>query len=197
MFAMLMGIPLAMILANTAFGEYSLGQRRKAYQESLDMGTFRFKDDEANARYSKKQCDAKWQIRIIESHPSEKVTFKLARNDKEILALEGHLQSVFLIENNTLFFAHFLPTKTGCLIAAYDLDSSKNIWRTELEGIGKVSHEQYSNKVNIYLSRRDCMEDGAVFIAGKETYGNYVEVLDRKTGKQLAHRIYKRGLKDS
>lgn len=186
------GACLALIIAVTTFGNVSCERRRVAYQKTLDAMPFHFNDDEANASYSMKQCDDKWHVQTIAAPGSGMVTFKFTCTNNQILSLEGHSQSVFRIGDNTVYFAHFSPTKTGCAVAAYDLDNGKEVWRTELEGIGKVSHEQYRNRITIDLPDKDDKRGHVVWITGNETSGDYVEVLDRKTGKQLAHRVYRR-----
>jgi hypothetical protein len=35
--------------------------------------------------------------------------------------------------------------------------------------------------------------DGVVWITGQESYGDYYEVLDKKTGKMLARKVYREG----
>jgi hypothetical protein len=183
---------LAFTITVMTSGQHAPGQQKNAHQDALDTAPFHFNADEANAAYSLKQCEGKWHIQLIKVPSSGKVVFKFPCNDKEILSLEGHQQSVFRIVNSTLFFAHFSPTRTGCVVAAYDLDNCKEIWRTKLDGLGTIGHEQYRNRVTIDLSDNNRNGDGVVSITGNETYGDYVEVLDQKTGRQLAHRVYRR-----
>ncbi len=190
--SLLVGACIALIVVEVAtFADDRLERREKVCQEALDLTPFLFKDKEADAEYSLKQVAGHSSVQMLSS-PSGKATFKFVRNGKVVLTLEGSLQSVFRIQKNALFFAHFTPTRTGCEVAAYDLASGKEIWRTKLEGLGRIGHEQYRNRVTIDLSGGDGKEDGVVTVTGKETYGDYREVLDQKTGKQLAHRVYRR-----
>jgi len=186
------GAYLALTIAATTCAEHAPGQQNNADQQALDTAPFHFNLDEANAGYSLKQSDRKRQIEMINAPSSGKLVFNFACNNKKILSLEGHAQSVFRIAGNTLFFAHFSPTRTGCVVAAYDLNNCKEVWRTKLNGLGKITHEQYRNRVTIDVSDNDRNGDGVVSITGNETYGDYVEVLDQKTGRQLAHKVYRR-----
>lgn len=175
---LLFGVYLALNMAMTTCPEHAPGQQNTA--------PFHFNVDEANARYSLKQSEGKWPVQTIEAPGSGNLVFQFTCKDKQRLSVEGHGQSVFRIANDTLFFAHFVPTRTGCAVAAYDLDTCKELWRTKLEGLGNISHEQYRNRVTMDLSNND------VSIRGNETYGDYIEVLDQKTGKQVAHKVYRR-----
>ncbi len=185
------GACFGLILAGASFGADRLELRQKAWREALDRTPFHFKDDEATAKFSLKQVGENSSVRMV-SYQSGKATFEFVREGKPVLTIEGSLQSVFRIEKNTLFFAHFTPTRTGCEVTAYDLDRGKELWSTKLEGLGKVGHEQYRNRVTMELSNGDGKDGGVVVITGKETNGDYVEVLDQKTGKQLAHKVYRR-----
>ncbi len=44
----------------------------------------------------------------------------------------------------------------------------------------------YTNSVTMEVSKADGV--GVIIIYGKESFGNYLEVLDQKTGQALAHR---------
>jgi hypothetical protein len=44
----------------------------------------------------------------------------------------------------------------------------------------------YSNRVNLSA------DGGAVRVFGTESAGSYIEFLDRKTGKTVGHRVFKR-----
>jgi hypothetical protein len=53
-----------------------------------------------------------------------------------------------------------------------------------LKAVKIAAHSGYSNLINL-----SALED-VVVVHGKESYGNYVEIVDLKTGKTLAHRVY-------
>jgi len=183
---------LGLMIAVMTFGDAGCEQRKIASQKALDAMPFHFNDDEAKANYSIKQCDDKWQVQMVDALGSGTATFKFKCVNHQILSLDGHSQSVFRIGDNTLYFAHFSPTRTGCAVAAYDLNDAKEIWRTPLEGLGKISHEQYRNRITIDLPDKGDKKGPVVWITANETSGDYIEVLDRKTGQQLEHRVYRR-----
>jgi hypothetical protein len=43
------------------------------------------------------------------------------------------------------------------------------------------------------LHELDKEGEGVVSITGRESHGDYVEILDRATGKVLAHKVYRQG----
>jgi hypothetical protein len=43
------------------------------------------------------------------------------------------------------------------------------------------------------LKDSDKSTDGVVWVSGFETYGDYYEVLDKKTGTMLARKVYREG----
>jgi hypothetical protein len=67
---------------------------------------------------------------------------------------------------------------------AWDLKAKKQLWKTNLKGLGGIIHFQYHNAVNLDLDGQ------AVRVRGKESAGRYIEYVDRKTGKTVGHKVY-------
>ena len=111
-----------------------------------------------------------------------KITF--VRDGKDILSIDGHFYSVFRAHEDLLYFAEYDPIGSGCEVAAYDLGTGRKVWRTELKGIGPVAHSAYRNRVTMELL------DDVIRVQGYEGAGDYVEILDKKTGKTLANRTF-------
>jgi hypothetical protein len=196
-FVLLIGISLTSVIAIPTSAQDDLEQRREVLQANLNRAMrnrFPFKDEEANVLYSLSQFQGKCQVHMI-TNPTKRgtLTFKFVRDGIERVAVQGHSGSVFRADEHTLFFAQFSPADCGCVVAAYDLDNGREIWRTELQAVGQVPHAAYSNKVNMYYWHKAGREEEEISITGHESYGDYVEWLDRKTGKQLAHRVYRKG----
>jgi len=82
--------------------------------------------------------------------------------------------------------AHFNPISTGCTVVAFDRQANKQLWETELKGIGPVGHSKYRNEV-----RMGVLDDDTLVVYGDEAYGKYIEILDRKTGKTVGHKVFK------
>ena len=91
---------------------------------------------------------------------------------------------MFCVKDGTLFFADWSTVGTGGEVVAVDLSSGKEVWRANLDALGNISHFGYSNRIRMEY-RRD-----AVWVLGKESFGNYVEVKDPETGKTVAHRVF-------
>ena len=83
--------------------------------------------------------------------------------------------------------ARYHPWGSGGSVAAYDLKTGRQLWHSPLKGIGAVEHSAYRNLVNMGLGPT------AVSIQGHESYGDYLEILDRESGKRLAHRVFREG----
>jgi hypothetical protein len=94
------------------------------------------------------------------------------------------VNSPFIVKDDVLYFPRYATLRTGCKLEAYDLKQRKYVWQTWLYGIGKVGHTKYNNQVWI-------KKDGDVlFLFGKESKGSYLEIVDIKSGRSLANRIY-------
>ena len=121
------------------------------------------------------------------SRPQNKfgiIHFRVLKDGKEVHAWQAHQHSVFTTSGDTLVVADFHPNRHGCGLVAFDLKNKKDLWQTELKGIGPIPHSRYSNRVNLDLV------DGAVRVFSQESAGRYVEFVDPKTGKTLGHKVY-------
>lgn len=94
------------------------------------------------------------------------------------------VNSPFIVKDDVLYFPRYATLRTGCKLEAYDLKQRKYLWQTWLYGIGKVGHTKYNNQVWIR------MDGDVLFVYGKEMKGSYLEIVDIKSGRSLANRIY-------
>lgn len=93
---------------------------------------------------------------------------------------------VFTRWEGKLFVAKYARGVTGCEVAAIDLSTGRQYWKSRLEAIGDQTHSEYYNSVNIET-------DGEkVIIYGNESHGRYVEHLDINTGKMLLNKKFDR-----
>jgi len=115
------------------------------------------------------------------------ITIRIMDDGKELVAWEGHNRSVFTLQGDVLVYADFHPSSTGCSVVAFDLKAKKQLWKTQLHGIGPVTHFRYSNLVTLEIINND-----AVQVFGNESFGQYLEIVDLKTGKTVGHRKYKK-----
>ncbi len=197
--ALLASVALLLGRTDRSRGDDSLAHK---WQDRLDKETRCDFDDDANVLSSIKKysCDCQMHL-VCGPGETDKWTLVFVKNGKMVLSLDAHEYSVFCNEQrgfeaakgreeDVLYYAHFSPSSNGCKVAAYDLSNGKQLWATELKGVGRFDHSLWSNQVNIHL------HEGVVYIAGKEMGSKYLEVLDRKTGKTIAHRIFPRSDKD-
>jgi hypothetical protein len=112
------------------------------------------------------------------------VKFKGA-DGKKYFSVRVHDQTVFVESNNVLYYADFDQISSGCRLIAYDLNGSKELWKTDLKGLGDINHSKYHNAVVLDI------KEGALRVLGNESSGKYVEFVDMKTGKTVGHRVFK------
>jgi outer membrane protein assembly factor BamB len=171
--------------------------RTKAWQAKIDQAEFVFSEAAASMQYSLGRVPGPYFVNVERrvSQWQEDLVFKIFQETKEVLLFEGHRGSVFLAEHGYLYLANYDTSCTGCKIHCYDLTSGKEVWKTELVGLGLVKHSNYQNLINMQFAGQnsiDAPHQGAIVIYGNEAFGCYIEVLDRATGKQLANRQFSR-----
>ena len=122
----------------------------------------------------------------------------------EILSIRGHQHSSFCSKDNRLYFADYLPDAPGCSVVAYDLTSGKEVWRTKLHQEQPSGVSAYRNRASISLPDGPYVAGkgreapgGVVQVKGSETYCDYIEVLDAKTGESLAIKNFRVGFGSS
>jgi hypothetical protein len=117
------------------------------------------------------------------------VELKVAQGGKPVVLL-AHAEAAFAVRDGVLYFAKFSPHANGCSVVAHDLKTGKQLWDQPLKGIGMIRHFRYSNSVILTVEKHPSAAAWAVVVTGWESAGKYLEVLDPKTGKQLAHKKY-------
>jgi uncharacterized protein (DUF1810 family) len=174
-----------------------MAARKEAWQKALDHEKFHFSESTIGVVYSLSQYRADCKVCMVyDPKLSAGLTFKFERDGKELVKIVGHAESAFRTDGNVLYFARFPTGDTGCTVFAYDLTTGKKVWEAKLSALGPVSHFAYRNQVTMELSSFAELGkegEGAIKIVGRESYGDYIEVLDRATGKVLAHKIYRQG----
>jgi hypothetical protein len=169
-----------------------LTKRKERWHRILEERPFQFREAAASASYSLAQQRLEPKIRTdgdLEDR-FKGITFEVVREGKVVLTIHGDSASVFRVADGILYFSHFSPFSTGCSVAAHDMTTGKERWKTELTGLGPISHLKYSNQMTMEFGGKEDPE--ALVLTGQESAGNYVEVLDQKTGRMLAHKVYPR-----
>jgi len=177
----------------------------KAWQDSLQQWGFQFDTTRCGVMYCLSQFRGDCKIEMIYD-PARwwMMTFKLLHGDKEIATFEGNQQSVFCGSKHVLYFAQFSMSSEGCRVIAFDTTTGAKVWQHDLEAAGNdMDHSAYSNRVIMQVGTEHPGEDGkklfsdeeqdkgTLIITGSEVAGDYIEVLDMKTGRTLAHRLFR------
>lgn len=88
-----------------------------------------------------------------------------------------------LLKNDSLFILTYSPISSGSSVFCFNFKSGQLHWTGEVKHLN-VSHSKYLNEVMMYM-----IEDKIV-LATEEMAGNILQVLDKKSGKNL---FYPRG----
>jgi hypothetical protein len=113
---------------------------------------------------------------------------KFAREDDVLLSWEADPTGAFVdVGHNTIVYAAYSDHSAGCRLVAFDLSARKELWRNWLRAAGIVEHSKYSNQV---ILRRT--HPRYLTVLGKESAARYIEIVDIKTGKTVAHRTVER-----
>lgn len=174
--------------------------RQQAWQNSLDHQRFQFNPREVGVIYSLSQFRGDCQIAMV-FDPAKpwQLTFHLERDGKDLASFVGSTGSVFVGEKGRFYFAQFSMYDCGCRVIAFDTSNGKKLWERQLEAAGEIAHSAYSNRVTMRLApdtpsgpaTTAPSEWHSLIVTGSEGAGNYIEVLDRDTGAELAHRVFR------
>ena len=158
------------------------------YQKIADATAWSWSAERASVGESFLKFPNTYQVELIrKKNKYGEITIRLLDDGKELVAWEGHYRSVFALNGDVLVYAAFHPSSTGCAVVAYDLKNRKQLWKADLKGLGSIDHFEYSNAVTL-----EFIDNAAVRVFGNESAGQYLEIVDLKTGKTVGHRQYKK-----
>jgi hypothetical protein len=158
------------------------------YQKIADSTAWSWSAERASVGDSFLKFPNTYGIELIrKKNKYGEITIRILDDGKELVAWEGHHRSVFALQGDVLVYAAFHPSSSGCALVAFDLKAQKQLWKTSLKGLGPIDHFRYSNSVNL-----DIINNDAVQVFGSESAGQYLEIVDLKTGKTVGHQKYKK-----
>ena len=133
----------------------------------------------------------KYQIDL--SIPPEKMnpkfTIQFSHEDVALLHWDCHAGSGFLeFPSGILVYNIYSTLSTGCRLIGFDLNSGSELWQNELQGLGSIDHNKYSNSVILRQTAPD-----TVTAWGDEISGRYIESVDIRTGISTYHRKFGQG----
>jgi outer membrane protein assembly factor BamB len=166
-----------------------LGSALFAVAAAAEDDGWRWKDDEATVGHSVLADRSEYDLTLGKKAGEREVTVAFAKDGKTRYTLAGHGHTVFRVVGDTLVFARFSPGASGAQVVAVDLITGKELWATDLKGLGPVEHSAYRNRLNL-----DATAD-TVIVFGYESQGRYVENLNTKTGKTTSHHVFPRAAK--
>jgi hypothetical protein len=128
----------------------------------------------------------KYNIRLLfkKEKDGHHLHISVLEGEREVFTFEGHSRTVFYIWDDRLYYALFGTNSNGAKIVAVDLTTGKEVWRSEVLGIGMKLHSSYSNSLNLSA------DPFSVKIFGNEMSGQYFESKRADTGVTTAHKIF-------
>jgi hypothetical protein len=113
------------------------------------------------------------------------VSVRVSKDGKELFTLLTHWQAVVRQRDGVVYYTDFHGSSSGCAVVAFDLAAKKQLWRADLKGLGPITHFKYRNEV-----RLEVLDDDTLRVFGKESFGRYVEIVSRTTGKTVGHKVF-------
>lgn len=159
-------------MEDSAVAEQS-GEDTTAAEQSGKSLEWRWSKGKASLTYSTKLHLNDYEVERV---PPDRFYATINVRTKPDLAIiytskDASERTVFTRWKDILYIAEYSPIASGCRVAAVDLKSGQQLWRTRLRGIGPTGHSKYLNLVNIET-------DGQlIVVAGNEAHGRYIEHL--------------------
>jgi hypothetical protein len=176
---------LSLVLAGCLLAPVPM-KEQPDYQKEADTTAWKWPAEKAGAQESAKRFAGDCKVEItVKEMAFNNTEVRFVCDDKVRLTLEGHAGTSFVGDKRIVWYAQYHYASSGCALIAYDLEAGKQLWKTQLKGLGPIAHTRYRNQVVVELDR------DVVRVWGKESAGNYLEIVDRKTGKTLANRVYR------
>ena len=154
------------------------------YQKLADRTNFHWQAEESTVLYSLSQMPGEYKFGLDYDPAVHGMTFSFLKNAKVVFTFTGHKHSVFKIHDGVLYYPVFHFSSSGCQVVAYDLEKKKELWKTSVKGIGGVLHSAYRNLITLDVNT------DVVTIHGHESFGDYIEFLDRNSGEMVGHQTY-------
>jgi hypothetical protein len=138
------------------------------------------------------QCGNKYDLTLQSKNDDRfALTISVHLEGIKIYSWDGHMNSVFRILDDRLYYANFHPSSSGGTVIAVDLKTGKELWTSSLNALGDISHSAYRTLLNI-----DCSND-VVTIFGNESMGQYFEIKRTDTGATVGHKIFEKSETDN
>src|SRR5262245_8439742 len=154
------------------------------YQDRANAAAWGWSADAASLKVCADALPKPWRVEA-KFDEWRRGVITISKDGQVLHTWPGHEESVFLLLGDVLYYTAHHPIASGCTLHALSLQTGEALWATHLKGLGPVDHSKYRNQVNLGV---EDMQTLRVF--GLESYGGYVEYLDRRTGKTVGHRLF-------
>ena len=146
---------------------------------------WKWSDEKASIMFYFMRSSSNYQTHLVRRSMANwrEVQVKISNGKETLFQWKTHREGAFVFSDSVVIYAKFDSISTGCEIRAYDLEQQKEIWRKPLQGIGMIGHSKYRNRINLEMRGKE------VVIYGNESGGQYVEVLNVKTGEQKSNTV--------
>ena len=127
----------------------------------------------------------RYDVELVHRAGADGIEVKIAKAGKVVYQWKATDETPFAVRGDMLYYVEHHPIASGAAAVSIDLKTGTLRWRTQLKGLGPVDHSKYRNQVWLEIA------DDALVVQGRESYGNYVELVDFTTGKTLANDLRK------
>ncbi len=139
--------------------------------------------------YQKMAQEARWK-----QPETEKLgwTMRIMADGKVVHEWPLPLPRVFFVDysNQVVYLAVFDHWGTGCEVVACDLGAGKLLWRTQLKGVKDNPLRGGAGGLRPNKVRLEQVNNEVLAVYGDENDGQYVEIVDMKTGRTVGHKIF-------
>jgi hypothetical protein len=155
------------------------------YQQVAQQTPWDWSDEKASLDYCVRKFLHDYNVEVGPVKGEEPVTVRILSGEREVYTFRAPVGTTLACSGRTLFLATFPPRSSNCEVEAIDLDTGKHLWKQQVQGLGPIPGLRCRHRLNIDTDGR------AVILRGNEPTGRYVEILDSRTGKRTAHRIFR------
>ena len=121
---------------------------------------------------------------MSDSSTESSIRIAVTRGTREVYSWVGHSGTIFDVIGDTLYYVNVCSSgSVGGLVHAVDLKDGELLWKTRLRGMGPTDHSAYSNRLAMRPSGT------LLYFFGRESQGDYIEVIDLRKGKTVSHRV--------
>jgi hypothetical protein len=121
----------------------------------------------------------------------------IIRDGKTVAEIKTHWGCTFEVFEDVLYFVQNHDDDAGCTIVAYSMLDGSVAWTNDKLGMHPAGHSGYGNLTYIGISNGHEVpgeQDGdSIILRGRESYGDYMTVLDRQTGQVVANHVFREG----